>query len=95
MVFVFISVPVVAVAFVPVPVVGAVVVVFAPAAPGAVAVGLSPGLDLGALVAAGATLIAISDPATNADKASVETRDFFMVTSIGDRPLGSIGHVLS
>jgi hypothetical protein len=96
MVLLFMSVLVVAPAFVPVLFIGVVAVVFVPGAPGTVPIVLSPALVLGAFVAADARSTAISDPAMNAVRASVETKDFFMVTSSGDSPFRSmLGHVLS
>jgi len=100
MVFVFMSVLVAAPALVSVPFVGLVAVVlgavvFAAGVLGAAAIVLSAGLVLGALVAADATLTAISDPATRAVRARVETRDLFMRTSSGDSPFRSmLGRVL-
>jgi hypothetical protein len=70
-------------------------VVFAAGVLGAAAIVLSAGLVLGALVAADTTLTAISDPATRAVRARVETRDLFIRTSSGDSPIRSmLGHVL-
>jgi hypothetical protein len=105
--FVVMPVLVAAAALVSVPVVGLVAVVlgvvvvagaavvFAAGVLGAAAIVLSAGLVLGALVAADTTLTAISDPATRAVRARVETKDLFMRTSSGDSPIRSmLGHVL-